>query len=126
PRPWPADHAVEGVRVRPAAAVLEMASAAARAQRPTASVLELADLEVRRPLPFDTGRPRELRTTLQSDGVDWELSSRPRLSDERPTSHAVAHIIGGGNNATPIIPHADAAPLPVLEARELYCIAAAA
>lgn len=121
--PWLADHAVEGVPVLPGAAVLEMAAAAARAQRPMASVLELADVEVRRPLPFDTGRPREVRAMLGSDGTDWELSSRPRLSDEPPTSHAVARIISGGESAARTMPRAHAAPLRVIEADELYRIA---
>src|SRR5439155_1729893 len=104
--PWLADHAVEGVPVLPAAAVLEMAAAAARAQRPTATAIELADIEVRRPLPFDTGRPREVRATLGSEGSDWELSSRPRLSDEPPTSHAVARILNAGEVAARTMPSA--------------------
>src|SRR5204862_491978 len=121
--PWLADHAVEGVPVLPAAAVLEMAAAAARAQRPTATAIELADIEVRRPLPFDTGRPREVRATLGSEGSDWELSSRPRLSDEPPTSHAVARILSAGEVAPRTMPSASGSPLRVIEAAELYRIA---
>ena len=121
--PWLADHAVEGVPVLPAAAVLEMAAAAARAQRPTATAIELADIEVRRPLPFDTGRPREVRATLGSEGSDWELSSRPRLSDEPPTSHAVARILNAGEVAARTMPSAPGSPLRVIEADELYRIA---
>jgi acyl transferase domain-containing protein/NADPH:quinone reductase-like Zn-dependent oxidoreductase/NAD(P)-dependent dehydrogenase (short-subunit alcohol dehydrogenase family)/acyl carrier protein len=91
--PWLADHAIEGVPVLPAAAVLEMALATARLQRPEAGVLEIADLELRRPLPFESDRARELRTALVSDDGDWELSSRPRLSDEPFTLHAVAQLV---------------------------------
>src|SRR5947207_1706444 len=43
--PWLTDHAIEGVPVLPAAAVLEMALAAVRAQRPGAQTLEVADVE---------------------------------------------------------------------------------
>src|SRR5690348_13776625 len=121
--PWLADHAVEGVPVLPAAAVVEMAAAAARAQRPTATVIELADIEVRRPLPFDTGRPREVRATLGSDEGDWELSSRPRLSDEPPTNHAVARILSAGDGAAKSMPSASGSPLRIIEAGELYRIA---
>jgi len=64
--PWIADHAVEGVAVLPAAAILEMALATARWRWPDAPALEVFDLELRRPMPFDKGRMRELRTVLQS------------------------------------------------------------
>jgi acyl transferase domain-containing protein/NADPH:quinone reductase-like Zn-dependent oxidoreductase/acyl carrier protein len=121
--PWLADHAIEGVPVLPAAAVVEMAAAAARAQHPSAAIIELIDVEVRRPLPFDAGRPRELRTMLGSDESDWELNSRPRLSDEPPTSHAVARIVNGGDSAAKMMPIAGT-PLRVIDAGELYNIAA--
>src|SRR5262249_62039099 len=54
--PWIADHAVEGMSVLPAAAILEMALASARWQSPAAPVLEVVDLEVRRAPPFGTRR----------------------------------------------------------------------
>jgi phthiocerol/phenolphthiocerol synthesis type-I polyketide synthase C len=90
--PWIADHAIEGVPVLPAAGILEMACAAARAQWPDAPVLELRDLEMRRPLPFDKGRMRELRTLIRSEEGDWELASRPRLSTEALTLHVVGRL----------------------------------
>jgi phthiocerol/phenolphthiocerol synthesis type-I polyketide synthase C len=90
--PWIADHAVEGMPVFPAAAILETALAAARWRWPEAPAWEAFDVEVRRPLPFDTGRMRELRTTFLSDDGDWELASRPRLSDEAMTVHAVGRV----------------------------------
>ncbi|HEX3415335.1 MAG TPA: beta-ketoacyl synthase N-terminal-like domain-containing protein, partial [Stellaceae bacterium] len=90
--PWIGDHAIEGVPVLPAAGVLEMACAAARVQWPEAPVLELRDLEVRRPLPFDKGRMREVRAVIGSDEGDWELASRARLSNEPFTVHAVGRI----------------------------------
>jgi phthiocerol/phenolphthiocerol synthesis type-I polyketide synthase C len=94
--PWLADHAIEGVPVLPAAAVLEMALAAARLRRPDAAAIEVVDVELRRPLPFDNGRPRELRCVASAEDGEWELSSRPRLSDEPLTSHAVARLVAVG------------------------------
>ena len=77
--PWIADHAIEGVPVLPAAAILEMALAAARWRWPDAPALEVFDVEVRRPMPFDKGRMRELRTVLESEDGDWELASRSAI-----------------------------------------------
>jgi len=90
--PWIADHAVEGLAVLPAAAILEMALATARQRWPDAPVLEVSDVELRRPMPFDKGRMRELRTVLQSDEGDWELASRARLSSEPLAVYAVARV----------------------------------
>ena len=90
--PWIAEHAIEGIAVFPAAAVIETALAAARWRWPEAPVLELADVEIRRPLVFETGRTRELRTALTSDDGDWELVSRARLSSEPMNLHAVGRI----------------------------------
>ena len=107
--PWIADHAVEGVQLYPAAAMIETALAAARWRWPDAAVLEVTDLEVRRPLPFDPGRMRELRTALVSDDGDWELASRPRLSSEPMTTHAVGHVgAAGAMSALPPWPEAPA------------------
>ena len=52
-------------------------------RRPDAPVLEVRDVEVRRPLPFDKGRTREIRASIGSEDGDWELASRPRLSTSR-------------------------------------------
>ncbi len=90
--PWIGDHAIEGVPVLPAAGIIEMACAAARGQWPDAPVLELRDLEVRRPLPFDKGRMREVRTLIGSEEGDWELASRARMSNEPFTVHAVGRL----------------------------------
>jgi phthiocerol/phenolphthiocerol synthesis type-I polyketide synthase C len=90
--PWIGDHAIEGMPVLPAAAIVEMALAAAGRQWPDAAVLEIRDLEVRRPLPFDKGRMREVRALIGSEDGDWELASRPRLSSEPLTVHAVGHL----------------------------------
>ena len=122
--PWLADHAIEGVPVFPAAAVLEMALAAARVRRPEARALEVIDAELRRPLPFDKGRARELRATLASEDGDWELASRPRLSDDPPTLHAVARLAAAaeGHTASRAMPRG--APLREVDADTLYRLAA--
>jgi acyl transferase domain-containing protein/NADPH:quinone reductase-like Zn-dependent oxidoreductase/acyl carrier protein len=90
--PWITDHTIEGVAVFPAAAIIEIALAAGRCRWPDARAIEAFDVEVRRPLPFDNGRMRTLRTTLGSEDGEWELASRPRLSTEAMTVHAVGRI----------------------------------
>ncbi len=90
--PWIGDHAIEGIPVFPAAAILETAMATARWRWPDAPAWEALDVEMRRPLPFDRGRMRELRTTLLSEDGDWELASRARLSSEPVTVHAVGRV----------------------------------
>ncbi len=122
--PWLADHAIEGVPVLPAAAVLEMALAAARFRRPDASAIEVADVELRRPLPFDKGQARELRTRLEPEDGEWELSSRPRLSEETPTVHAVARAVTTADapGQAPALPLG--APSRTVDAAALYRLAA--
>jgi acyl transferase domain-containing protein/NADPH:quinone reductase-like Zn-dependent oxidoreductase/acyl carrier protein len=109
--PWIADHAVEGMPVFPAAAILETAMAAARSRWPEAAGWDAFDLEVRRPLPFDKGRMRELRTTLLSEDGDWELASRPRLSSEPVTVHAVGRI-AAASDLRPLLRWSDEATAP--------------
>ncbi|HEX3882034.1 MAG TPA: SDR family NAD(P)-dependent oxidoreductase [Stellaceae bacterium] len=121
--PWLADHAIEGVPVLPAAAVLEMALAAARNRRPEARALEVADVELRRPLPFDKGQTRELRTRAEPEDGEWELSSRPRLSEETPTVHAVARIVTA-TDAPRVPTPPSATPVREVDAPALYRLAA--
>jgi len=56
--PWLADHAVEGVPVLPAAAVVEMALAAARLRRPDALAIDVSDVELRRATVRERPSPR--------------------------------------------------------------------
>src|SRR5438105_9710299 len=122
--PWLGDHVVEGLPVLPAAAVLEMALAATQARRPDARALEVVDVELRRPLPFDKGRTREWRTVLGSEDSEWELSSRPRLSDEPPTVHAVARLVTAGETSAGAPLGQCNPPQRVVEADALYRLAA--
>jgi phthiocerol/phenolphthiocerol synthesis type-I polyketide synthase C len=121
--PWIADHAIEGVPVLPAAAVVEIALAAARARWPEAPVLEVFDLEVRRPLPFDKERMRELQTQLTSEDGDWQLSSRPRLADEPLTLHAVGRLAAAGDTRRILHPPEPTRQGPAIAADALYRLA---
>ena len=124
--PWIADHAVEGVPVLPAAGILEMALAAARWRWSDALALEVLDVELRRPMPFDKGRMRELRTVLQSDEGDWELSSRSRLSNEPLAVYAVARVSAAAD-ARRILDWSEGTPvLRRIEGEKLYRFASLA
>jgi phthiocerol/phenolphthiocerol synthesis type-I polyketide synthase C len=89
--PWLADHAVEGAPVLPAAAMAEMALAAARARIGEGKALEVADLDIVRAMAFEPDRAREVRVRI---GADQRLfiESRPRLGDEPWTLHASASV----------------------------------
>ena len=92
--PWLADHIVNGTVVLPAAAMIEMAFAAARVRHPDAPVLEIQDLEITRSLALDPNTTRDCRITVEADG-QWHLASRPRLSEEVLQSHAQGRILPG-------------------------------
>lgn len=79
--PWLADHRLFGEAVLPAAAMAEMALAAAAACHPEAAALEVADLDILRAIPFEAGRGRSLRASLGEDG-GFVLESRRRLAEE--------------------------------------------
>ncbi|WP_135467545.1 type I polyketide synthase [Crenalkalicoccus roseus] len=85
--PWLADHRLAGEPVLPAAAMLEMALAAAALRHPEAPALEVAEFAVPHALPLEEGVTRELRCELDESGR-FTLRSRRRLSDEPWTLHA--------------------------------------
>ncbi|HKS89887.1 MAG TPA: acyltransferase domain-containing protein, partial [Stellaceae bacterium] len=122
--PWLADHAIEGVPVLPAAAIVEMALAAAQLRRPEADALDVLDLELRRPVPFDNGRTRELRATMVGEDGDWELASRPRLTDEPLTVHAVARLVAAGERTAWLRRGAPEAVVGEIGGTALYRLAA--
>ncbi len=64
---------------------------------------------------------RELRTTFAPDGGDWELASRPRLSDEPMTVHAVGRIAAAGAMAR--MSWADAKVIGRIDGDSLYRLA---
>ncbi len=89
--PWLADHCFAGAAILPAAAMAEMALAAAALHWPDAAVLEVTELRLLRMLPIPEGRGQDMRLRRQDDGR-ISLASRPHLSDEAWTDHAVGQI----------------------------------
>jgi acyl transferase domain-containing protein len=120
--PWLCDHAVEGVAVVPAAALVEIALAVARSGRSDAAAVGLDELEVRKALVIDGARARTLRVTREPDRR-LRIESRERLSDESWTLHAVAQIA-----AAPVGAPCKSAPVragETIDARALYARAQA-
>ena len=103
--PWLADHVVDGAAVLPAAAMIDMALAAARVRHPDAALLEIQDLEITRALVLEPDVISDCRTTVTPDG-HWQLASRPRLSLEPAQPHATCRILPG-LGARPILPIID-------------------
>ncbi|MDB5382285.1 MAG: hypothetical protein JWO26_1917, partial [Rhodospirillales bacterium] len=87
---WLGDHRLLGEPVLSAAAIAEMALAAAAAIHPDAAVLELTNLAILRAIPLEAGRARELRS-LVADGA-FTLESRRRLAEEPFAQHARATL----------------------------------
>ena len=91
-QPWLADHAVGGAAVVPAAALIEMGLAAARARHPGAASLDLLDVEIGRALVIEPHVMREVRLRVGSAAGDFTIASRPRLSEEPWTVHLTGRI----------------------------------
>lgn len=90
-QPWLTDHRLLGEAVLPAAAMAEMALAAAAAQHPEAEVLEVSDLVILRPLPLEPDRTREVRVVTEEEG-GFVLESRRRLAEEPWSLSARARV----------------------------------
>lgn len=118
---WLADHVVGGAAVVPAAALLEMALAAARARHPNAAALDLLDVEIGRALVIEPHMLREVRLRIGSAAGDFELSSRPRLSEETWITHMSGRIAEG--EPAPGAPLAEPVPLGRVDGATLYRIA---
>jgi len=123
-QPWLADHVFEGVSLLPAAAMIEMALAAARANFDGAMALEVADFETMRGLPIDDGAPREVRVRLYED-ARIEIASRARLSDEAWTLHAAGRVLRAERISSPVPFPANPMPTRVVDAEVIYRIASA-
>ncbi|SDC24041.1 type I polyketide synthase [Belnapia rosea] len=118
--PWLADHRLASQPVLPAAAMAEMALAAALAWYPEAAALELRDLVILQAMPLEAERSREIRSTLDAAGA-FVLTSRRRLSDDPWTLHAEARVA-----ALPRLPDAGAeepAPAQRLDRTALLALA---
>jgi acyl transferase domain-containing protein/NADPH:quinone reductase-like Zn-dependent oxidoreductase/NAD(P)-dependent dehydrogenase (short-subunit alcohol dehydrogenase family) len=101
-QPWLADHAVEGVPVLPAAAVLELALAAGQDIFGDAG-LEVRDLEISRALVIEAGRTREVRLRVDA-GDRFLLESRARLAEDPWLIHASGRLSRLGAGPLPIEP----------------------
>jgi acyl transferase domain-containing protein/NADPH:quinone reductase-like Zn-dependent oxidoreductase/acyl carrier protein len=106
-QPWLADHRLLGEVVLPAAAMAEMALAAAAARHQDAEVLEASDLAILRALPLEADRTRQLRATADEEG-GFVLESRRRLAEEPWAVSARGRITA--------LPRLPAAPPPGAEA----------
>jgi phthiocerol/phenolphthiocerol synthesis type-I polyketide synthase C len=114
--PFLADHRVDGVPVLPAAAIIDMALAAARANHSGAAALELQDLELRRPITLDGAH--EMRSTLLPDG-DWQIAGRRRLADEPLVVHAMARLTVAASDR-PLLTFDNSVERRVVAGAELY------
>jgi acyl transferase domain-containing protein/NADPH:quinone reductase-like Zn-dependent oxidoreductase/acyl carrier protein len=90
-QPWLADHVVGGSAVMPAAALLDMALAAAKARFPAAGAIELLEVEIGRALVLEPLVVRESVLRVDATG-SFEIRSRPRLSDDGWTVHVKGRL----------------------------------
>ncbi|MGD9921847.1 MAG: type I polyketide synthase, partial [Pseudorhodoplanes sp.] len=88
---WLGDHRVDNAPVFPAAGFIEVALAAAR-ETFGDGPLEVRDLEILRPLVFDSGRSFEVTTRLSAETNTLEMRSGPRPSADGPALNAKATI----------------------------------
>ena len=91
--PWLGDHRIEREAVLPAAAIIDIALAAADESFAGAAGLEIADLELQRPITLSEDRIRELRLRCQPSGL-FDLAARPRLAGEEWAVHAAGRLTG--------------------------------
>jgi len=119
---WLADHTVGGAAVVPAAALIEMGLAAARARHPGAASLDLLDVEIGRALVVEPHVMREVRLRVGSVAGDFTIASRPRLSEEPWTTHMTGRIAAADRDQGRPAPPAGPAQAHVA-ARSLYALA---
>lgn len=96
--PWLADHGLDGAVVLPAAAMIDIALAAAAARFPAAETLEVLGLEISRAMPLDDQTVR-LSSFHADDAGYFNLSSRQRLGTTPALTHAVGRIAAGTSGA---------------------------
>ena len=121
--PWLVDHVVDGAAILPAAAMIEMAFAAASVRHPEAEFLEIQDMEITRALVFEDGAVRDCRISVTPDG-HWQLASRPRLVADPVQPHATCRIIPGLGDR-PILETVDPAGAAEIDAATVYARARA-
>jgi acyl transferase domain-containing protein/NADPH:quinone reductase-like Zn-dependent oxidoreductase/short-subunit dehydrogenase/acyl carrier protein len=116
---WLADHVVDRSVVLPAAAIIDLAFAAARQRHPQATSLDVRDLEIHRPLVLEGVSEVAFRAT---DAGGFELTSRKRLSDDPWTLHASGRLAAGDTSIACVAPVAGP-PVQTMAATELYALA---
>ena len=118
------DHQVGGAPVMPAAGMVAMLLAAARARMPGAGALELTGLEIGRAMPFEAGQVRAVRTRVGAEG-HASIASRPRLAGDAWAVHATAQVNAAATDAVLGVWPAATAGGEVLGAPALYAMASA-
>ncbi len=101
-QPWLADHAVGGSVVMPAAALLDMGLAAAKARFPAAPAIELLEVEIGRALVLEPHVVRESVLRVDATG-SFEIRSRPRLSGDGWTIHVKGRLSALDGVGRPLI-----------------------
>lgn len=91
-QPWMTDHVVGGRAVVPAAAIIDMALAAAAALHPDSPAVEIQGLELSQFLPLETDGSRECLFDVAPDGR-FRLLSRRRLDEDPPSLHAAGRLM---------------------------------
>jgi phthiocerol/phenolphthiocerol synthesis type-I polyketide synthase C len=110
--PLLAEHCIDGTPVLPAAAILDMALAAARTRHPSAEAIALDDVELLRPMVLAAGETREMAFALDTAG-DWQLAGRRRLTDEPMTLHATGRVAAARpEHLLPIVTVGDGRTVP--------------
>src|SRR5262245_13092229 len=116
---WLKDHRVNGELVFPGAAFAEMALAAAR-QWLGEPTVEIRDMSLVEPLILRPGERSEVRILASPDAASLEIGSRPRLSDEPFTTHAVCRYAKLTSAAPPAWPPHPPEPGERLSAASIY------
>ena len=121
-QPWLLDHNVGGSIVFPGAGYVEMALATAR-EWLTQSHLALEELDILSPLTFDEGQARQTRFSLNPRDGSFDIRSRPRLSENDWTVHAVGRIIEASTKApAAVLPETLSQPAKSLSNLEHYTL----
>ncbi|MCL7745473.1 SDR family NAD(P)-dependent oxidoreductase [Guyparkeria hydrothermalis] len=119
--PYLEDHRVGEAAIMPAAGFAEMAVAAG-AMAFDLDAVDIEALEVRQPLIFEPEHGRVLRLILQGDDGRFVIRSRPRLSEDGWTDHAVGRVLGAPTRPVEVEQPANDPPEPPtrLEAKDHY------
>lgn len=119
--PWIVDHQIGGTAVFPAAALIDMGLAAARARHPDTPAIELLEVEIGRALVLEPGVMREVALRIDATGT-FQIASRPRLAEDGWT----VHVKGRATSLDVVAPADLAKALPIaahIDSPTLYALA---